>query len=427
MTVKKLLTISDLPDIKRTANGQAFRQVQPFTAPNLARVLAHMDVRCAFDMQRSAMALYVGDERVTEQAEGRLVQSIRDALVRLDINATVSAVTEALLEMAREHPFHPMEDYLNSLTWDGEDHMAALAASVDTPTALWPVYLRKWMIQVVEAVCGWREATEGASLPYVLVLAGGQGLGKTHLLAQLGLGRWMKSEAELHLSSASGKDHQLEALKYPMVELSELDGIFRKSDISHMKAFISRPQDTIRAPYERRAVSRPRMTVFCGSVNDAEFLNDPTGSRRFWPVAVEAIDWNVEVDIAQLWAQAFELWLSGAPYCLSAEEEKARAGEALDMHTALSPIEETLREYYRLHNGNKRFESVPMNRSEIMNMVFGKQNHWHRDISVAGRIITDMCGKHRTLDGKQRAWMFPFNEFATDRATWPDNISLKSV
>ena len=99
-------------------------------------------------------------------------------------------------------------------------------------------------------------------------------------------GEWFKGEAELHLSASQGKDHQIEVLKWPMVELSELDGIFRKSDVANLKAFISREVDAIRCPYARAAIPKPRKTSFCGSVNNAEFLTDTSGSRRFRPVTV---------------------------------------------------------------------------------------------------------------------------------------------
>ena len=154
------------------------------------------------------------------------------------------------------------------------------------------------------------------------------------------------------------------------------------------------------------------MTSFCGSVNDAEFLNDTSGSRRFWPVSVQGIDWGVRVDLGQLWAQAYDMWASDPAFDLTGEQDAERAAVALDSHTTISAEQETIEEYYR---------------TEIMNMLFGKQNHSPRSVGQVGKILADLVGKHRKIGNKQRAWIFPFNEFATDRATWPATHQLKSV
>ena len=419
-----MLTIEDLPDVKFTTNGTP-RQSQPLTVNNVRKVLEHLDLTLRFDMCLGAPAFFLAGERIPQEDVGYAIESVSDVLVKLDIN-NLARLTSILKELAWLDKFHPMEDMLKSVTWDGRDRIAELTATVVTSTELWPVFLENWLVQVVEGVCGWRR-TEAFSLPHVLVLVGGQGVGKTRWLANLG-GRWIKTEAELHLSSPSGKDHQLAALKWPMAELAELDGIFRKSDISHMKSFISREEDELRAPYDRRATVRPRMTSFCGSVNEAEFLNDSTGSRRFWPVSVESIVWDFSMDWSQLWAQAYAYWVEEPGFNLTAEEERARGQNAVDQHTLLSPEAEKIAEFYRRHHGHVRFPDVAMNRTEILEMLYGRSRHFSpRQVAEAGRVLLDIVGKHRTIDGKQRAWNFPYNEFASDYQTWPDKNHLDLV
>ena len=44
--------------------------------------------------------------------------------------------------------------------------------------------------------------------------------------------------------------------------------------------------DSIRKPYAREPVTKARTTVFCGTTNKAEFLNDDTGFRRWWVIPV---------------------------------------------------------------------------------------------------------------------------------------------
>lgn len=410
------LDIMKLPDLVATQNGAA--QVQLPTANNVAWIVEALGLTLRFNIMDSRPE-FVGEDY--DDAELCVI----DTAQRLRIKAR-EVVRELIGAIAKKDPFHPMEDWLRSLPPASGDPIGDLIASVETDNDLWPVYVENWLVQVVEGVCGWRR-TGPFSLPYVLVLVGGQGVGKTEWFKRLG-GEWLKAEAELHLSSSSGKDHQLDVLRRPMAELAELDGIFRKSDISHMKAFISREEDAIRAPYERRPVVRPRMTTFCGSVNEAEFLNDTTGSRRFWPVQVESIDWGFQVDYAGVWAEAYRLWEENPRFGLTASEDAQRAGTAVAKHTLHSAEAEKIGEFYRCHHGHPRYPDVAMNRTEILEMLYGRGRSFSpKQVSDAGKILVSLIGKHRTIDGKQRAWLFPFNEFASDPATWPDKNHLESV
>lgn len=51
----------------------------------------------------------------------------------------------------------------------------------------------------------------------------------------------------------------------------------------------------MREPFARRTVDRPRSGVFGGTTNQYEYFKDPTGARRFWPVAC-----NGEIDLDKL-------------------------------------------------------------------------------------------------------------------------------
>ena len=68
-----------------------------------------------------------------------------------------------------------------------------------------------------------------------------------------------------------------------------------------------------------------------------------------------------------------------------------------------------------------------MNRTEILEMLYGRRNFYPKIVADAGKILADMVGKSKTIDGKQRAWMFPYNEFAQDVNTWPDKNHLEIV
>lgn len=414
-----------LPDVRVNAQGNML-PVQLVTKKNMLFITNSMGLKVRFDVTSAQTVYTLPDEDISGDVLQEHVElEVLDMATRLGMKGDAK-IREILRALARNDQYHPMEEWLKGLQWDGVDRIDTLIDTITTENSLWPVYLENWLIQTVEGVCGWRDRAEKKQLGNVLVLVGGQGIGKSHWFKKLG-GAWLKGEAELHLSTSSGKDHQIAALRFPMVELSELNGTFKKADIETLKSFLTREEDEIRAPYERRALVRPRMTTFCGSVNDAEFLNDSTGSRRFWPVQVSAIDWSVEVDLAQLWAQAYEFWQQDSGFDLTAEENALRAVTAIESHTLISTEEEDIREFYRRHHGHARFPDAAMNRSEVLKMLYGNRSFGNKQISDIGKVLTDIGGKHKTIDGKQRAWMFPYNEFATDRASWPDKNHLGIV
>lgn len=105
-----------------------------------------------------------------------------------------------------------------------------------------------------------------------------------------------------------------------LCELSEVDSVFRKADIAALKAFITRPDDVYRSAYDRQPERVIRRTVFFASVNEAEYLVDKTGNRRWWTTPVERCHPDHNVDMQQLWAQLVAEVRAGAPWWLSEDE-----------------------------------------------------------------------------------------------------------
>jgi len=122
-----------------------------------------------------------------------------------------------------------------------------------------------------------------------------------------------------------------------IIEIAELSA-FRKSEVEAIKHFISKQKDDYRPAYARSPETFRRQCVFFGTTNNLEFLKDPTGNRRFWPVLCgqNNITKNVFEDLPkevdQLWAEAVHLYQQGEKLYLSKEtEEKARATQ--EMHS----------------------------------------------------------------------------------------------
>ena len=102
-------------------------------------------------------------------------------------------------------------------------------------------------------------------------------------------------------------------------ELATLD----KQDINKLKSVFSKETVKVRHPFGKKAITTPRRASFMGSTNDQEFLSDETGSVRWLCFEVESINWDYskDIDINNVWAQAYQLFLNKSyKYQLTKEE-----------------------------------------------------------------------------------------------------------
>lgn len=184
-------------------------------------------------------------------------------------------VDDVLTEVMMDNRFHPVRDYLESLTWDGVERVPTLLVDYlgakDTP------FVREVTRVFFKAAVA-RVYSPGCKFDQCLVLSGPQGIGKSSFLKILG-GDWFNDS----ITSFSGKDPMEQIQGTSIVELSEMQAS-NKADNDQIKAFLSRPSDKFRMAYGRRTQEYPRQCVFAGTTNDAIFLKDRTGGRRFWPV-----------------------------------------------------------------------------------------------------------------------------------------------
>lgn len=247
----------------------------------------------------------------------------------------IDALCTALTAVAHLNEVHPLREWLSSLSWDGtertEDWLCDYLGAANTE--LTRAFARRWLIAAVA-----RAFEPGCKAEDMLVLEGGQGIGKSRALRVLATGDIRPAVAGVHAAwftdeyvDVKAKDGKLTMAGAWVVEFSEL-GSITKAEVEPIKAFISRQVDRFRFPWARRAVDVRRGCVFAGSTNTKHYLRDPTGARRFWPV--QCGDTNIEglrLARAQLWAEAVALYRRGVRWYLEAGVDDALIAAHADL------------------------------------------------------------------------------------------------
>lgn len=94
-----------------------------------------------------------------------------------------------------------------------------------------------------------------------------------------------------------------------LIELAELAGM-SKRESGTIRGMLSGERDDARQAYGKFATRRERQFLCIGTINENEFLQDPTGNRRYWTVSLnnqtdaDKVKAELTRDRDQLWAEA---------------------------------------------------------------------------------------------------------------------------
>jgi predicted P-loop ATPase len=188
-----------------------------------------------------------------------------------------------------------------------KDAIKKLAACITTTKPeLFLKYLTKWLTACVANVM----IKEGCQNHMCLVLTGGQGKGKTTFYQYLippELRSYMFT-GELDLMKKSECSWKM--VEYWLINIEEQIKALNRADANTMKGLITMPDVKGRKPYGMMDSRGTRIGNFMASTNDEEFLNDPTGSRRY--LSFKVIDINQKgyqaINIDSVWSNAYQLF-----------------------------------------------------------------------------------------------------------------------
>jgi predicted P-loop ATPase len=270
---------------------------------NIAAAMSRLGIGVYFDEFANRLMICRGDS-VGELNDTALNKLFFDCDA-LGLKPPKPWFVDCIMNMAHGDRRNSVRDELLATSWDGKPRLdgwlVRYAEGDNTPFAR-AAFKHQMMAGAA------RILTPGCKFDQILVLEGPQGGGKSTFVMILA-GPGLHTDALT--VGASDKETLEVAHGKRIVELGELVGIGRR-ELAAVKAFASRQSDRARPAYARTAVEVPRQFTIWGTTNDSEYLEDPTGNRRFWPVRVGRFNLKqAEADRAQLWAEAVHLVRTG--------------------------------------------------------------------------------------------------------------------
>ena len=321
-------------------------------------------------------------------------------------------IQKAIAIVADCNKYHPIQDYLNSLEWDGTERIRkALPRYLGADDSEY-VYecLRLFMLGAIHRVF-----KPGCKFEGMLCLVGGQGAGKSTFFRLLAVrDEWFSDD----LRKIDDENVYRKMQGHWIIEMSEMIATANAKSIEEIKSFISRPKETYKVPYETHPADRLRQCVFGGSSNTLDFLPlDRSGNRRFMPIMVhpERAEVHILEDeaasrdfIDKMWAEAMFIYHN---FPLKLTLSKAMEKELREMQKQFMP-EDTkaglIQSFLDNYDGNQICSKQIY--AEALNHAFDEPKQWEiREINDIMNSSIDgwtpfSNPRYFAKYGRQRGW-----------------------
>lgn len=274
------------------------------------------------------------EDRIFQPVTKYCLNSIRR---QPDHSTGINTSTEnirAILESDFAERVHPVQSYFRNLQKiAGQEAIIRLASTVtvQNPTH-WAEYLMKWLVGVVANAL----SDIGCQNHACLVLTGEQGKFKTTWLDNL-CPKSLKNYLFTDKLDPQNKDVLTLIAECLFINIDNQLKALNKRDENELKNLITTPAVKYRRPYDVYIEEYSHLASFMASVNGNDFLTDPTGSRRFLPFEVIAIDISLAqaINMDEVYSETMSLLESGFRYWFNDTEieELHRQSSAFHVQT----------------------------------------------------------------------------------------------
>jgi hypothetical protein len=266
------------------------------TCANARRAIIALGVTCRYDIFHDK---YLVEGPIVAKLPDldMVVDDLRRQIhIAFNFDPGKNNMFDAIKQLCIKNKFNPITDYPDSLTWDGTPRLDRWLITYlgAEDNELNREFSRLTLLAAVRRV---REP--GTKFDPITVLEGPMGSRKSMAIETMA-GKENFSD-QMILGQHDREVQELLAGVW-LYEIAELSNI-RKTEVEHIRSFVSRTTDRARKAYGHFRRDQPRTPVFFATTNNDQYLKE--ADRRFWPVKTTTI--NIEAlrrDRDQLWAEA---------------------------------------------------------------------------------------------------------------------------
>lgn len=371
--------VIDYPEVQILKNG-GVKVLDTYR--NLEHLLRHFDADIRYNLMSRRREISIpGMNFFSDDRDNDTLAKIE--CLATNNNMPARQIDKWLEVLAGENAYHPIINSLKQNPWDGVRRLDEFIRTIESQNPEQDrIIIKTFMVMAMAAV----HSTGDFVSHGVLVLQGDQGIGKT---------AWVKKLDPINCNAVKtgvlldprNKDSIIGVNRFWIAELGEVDATFNKTDIAHLKSYITSPVDDVRVPWGRKETRLIRRTVFIATVNQEKFLIDLSGNRRFWTVAVKSINYQHNFDMLQVWAEVKHEWLNGHLTYLD-QNAQNKLNERNREHEKVDPLEELLLTHYDWTCDVSQWLTA----TEILREL-GQAYCTHKEIIRMGTILSRINGK----------------------------------
>ena len=254
---------------------------------------------------------------------------------RFKFKAKLIDLDTAIVSASERYRYHPIKNKILDTKWDGIPRAESFFIDVlgVEDNDFNRECTRKWLLASLT-----RLFKNGVKFDEMIILQGGQGIGKSTTLQRLSLGYYTDITDKL------SDETTFKVMRTWLVELSELSTM-KKTDSDTFKAWLSATKDTVRKKYGGDPDDYPRTFTILGTTNNKEILKDRTGNRRYWLMYCDKENikntiWSLDNNyILQLWSEVYQ-WYENRETLLISDETKLYMEKLSSGALEHNPLEE---------------------------------------------------------------------------------------